>query len=290
MNKELETTSEDLESAFMSGMSNVTGESYETDSDDADVEQEVIEEPEVVEPNPLDELRTRFDAYQEHLDRIKDLDPNAVYKRLDQAFGKLGQLDSDLKTFKPQPVEVTITPDMLESINEQFGDDLSVSFANDLSKILNKLQLVREVQSQSITPDDLTALVAEKLQAEREVLKSDFAKEQFEREHKRLLRRHKDAHEISDSQEFKDWVNSEPEVLEILLDPVLANDASEISDVLDKFKQLKAAKAKEQQTKQEKLNRAVVPKTSAPANNTKTLSTSDAFNLGLTSKLKELGR
>lgn len=116
-------------------------------------------------------------------------------------FGKFGEVQREIKRIEQlaqqqyannSSVAAELSPEMFSNISQEFGEDIAVAMARDLSQI----QLV---QQQSISEAQLNHLVSQRTEA----LRDEF-------ETKIVQMQHPDWQQIAVSDDFKGWVSQLP--------------------------------------------------------------------------------
>lgn len=177
-------------------------------------------------------------------------------------FGKIGEVQRKIKRIEQLAQQqyannssraAELSPEMFSNISQEFGEDIAVAMARDLSQI----QLV---QQQSIPEAQLNHLVSQRTDA----LRNEF-------ETRITQMRHPDLFQISASDDFKGWVAQLPADVQGKLSSSWNSDF--ISDALTAYKKdvelhqknLREEEQKRnnaQKVKDKRLQSAVMPKSS----------------------------
>lgn len=189
-------------------------------------------------------------------------------KTHDKAFGKIGQLEQELKELKAiraQQFEPTqITKDTFKNVTEYFADE---DFAEKLASDLASVQFGGYGTSS----------------ADIEIIRQEMASFKQESEVKLLTVLHPDWKDVVNKPEFEIWQQSlSPEgKAELAALQSERWDGLQAAKAITGFKNWEKRKADAEAKKQERLAQAVPLKGAGTAARTSTLDSEDAFNAGL---------
>lgn len=191
-------------------------------------------------------------------------------KTHDKAFGKIGQLEQELKelrAIKAQQFEPTqITKETFKNVTEYFADE---DFAEKLASDLAGIQFGGSNGASS---------------SELEIIRQEMASFKQESEIKILTVLHPDWNEVISKPEFDTWqqtLTPEGKAALVELQQSEAWDGLKAAKAISGFKNWEKRKAEAESKKQERLAQAVPLKGAGTATRTSTLNSEDAFNAGL---------
>lgn len=256
-------------------------------------EQEVVQEV-----DHLAEIRDRiaaFEAYKESLERVKGFDPEQYNSRTEKVFGKLGQLEQELKQLKTEPTRPELTAESFKNLHADY-DDIAAALAKDMQELLLERKVVEQVDMQA-----LQSALNEAVAHQTENIRREFEEKAFERDMKALNRLHPDKDAIVQSEDWSKWISSKGDSFAKELSEN-DTDLHYVSSILQDYKAEKAAaeqqaeaeKAKAIEQKKEdkkaRLEDAVMPKTSAPSTQKQPLSDDEIFEQARINSLKKMGK
>lgn len=189
-------------------------------------------------------------------------------KTHDKAFGKIGQLEQELKELKAiraqQFEPIQITKDTFKNVTEYFADE---DFAEKLASDLASIQFGGYGTSS----------------ADIEIIRQEMASFKQESEVKLLTVLHPDWKEAINKPEFEIWQQSlSPEgKAELAALQSERWDGLQAAKAITGFKNWEKRKADAEAKKQERLAQAVPLKSAGTTARTSTLDSEDAFNAGL---------
>jgi hypothetical protein len=227
------TTEELQERGFEEGFSESLGSAQE----------ETKPEPEAKQEEVLRIAGYTEDEIKAFIDKAKLVDDlnDRLRQTHDKAFGKLGQLEQELRNMAQtrSTAATPLTKDSFAKLAAYYGDDeLVEALAEDLSS----LQLGG--QSQAFDMDAVKTTLNEQLEQVRQELSDKF-------EEKLLTMAHPDWETVKDSEDFAAWQKTlSPEGQKILFD---TNDGMTLVKAFNSFKDWKTKREEAEQQKQQRL-------------------------------------
>lgn len=191
-----------------------------------------------------DELKAVFEKAKQ-VDELNE----RLKKTHDGAFGRIGSIESALKELRDmRPTAAPINPEMFTNLRAFLDDDSELvdALAKDLSALQLGIPLVPNIDLEAKFADEASRL-EQRQQAfaeQQEQLRREF-------EMKLVDMQHPDWREVSQTQEFEDWMNTlKPEDKQTL---ETAWDGIVISRGMTKFKDWRAKKAEFESKKSERI-------------------------------------
>jgi hypothetical protein len=251
-NEQLEPTQDEvIEDNFNEGIAIARNEEHETP---------ILESSFSLSKEDWEEVAAKAKSYDDLQERLT--------KTHDKAFGKIGQLEQELKelrAIKAQQFEPTpITKETFKNVTEYFADE---DFAEKLASDLAGIQFGGNGTSSS----------------ELEIIRQEIASFKQESEIKILTVLHPDWKDVVNKPEFDTWQQSlSPEgKAELAALQSEKWDGLQAAKAITGFKSWEKRKADAEIKKQERLSQAVPLKGAGIATRTSTLDSEDAFNAGL---------
>jgi hypothetical protein len=216
----------EIDDAFADGF-----EEFGEDSSN-EIKEEAIQE--IIEQNPSfseEQIRELFEQNNQRL------------------FGKIGEINREVKRLEAlaqssaQPREVQpiqVTAEMFSNMREEFGEDFANALARDLSQI--------PLQQQGGVDQSQIDIILEQRVAQ---IENNF-------EMKLVAREHPDWESIAQSQDFTGWKNQLPADIQDRLDTTW--DSGFISAAISAYKRDKALYQEQKSKKNQRLESAVMPK------------------------------
>jgi hypothetical protein len=216
----------EIDDAFADGF-----EEFGEDSSN-EIKEEAIQE--IIEQNPSfseEQIRELFEQNNQRL------------------FGKIGEINREVKRLEAlaqssaQPREaqpIQVTAEMFSNMREEFGEDFANALARDLSQI--------PLQQQGGVDQSQIDIILEQRVAQ---IENNF-------EMKLVAREHPDWESIAQSQDFTGWKNQLPADIQDRLDTTW--DSGFISAAISAYKRDKALYQEQQSKKNQRLEAAVMPK------------------------------
>jgi len=216
----------EIDDAFADGF-----EEFGEDSSN-EIKEEAIQE--IIEQNPSfseEQIRELFEQNNQRL------------------FGKIGEINRDVKRLEElaqssaQPREaqpIQVTAEMFSNMREEFGEDFANALARDLSQI--------PFQQQGGIDQSQIDIILEQRVAQ---IENNF-------EMKLVAREHPDWESIAQSQDFTGWKNQLPADIQDRLDTTW--DSGFISAAISAYKRDKALYQEQKSKKNQRLESAVMPK------------------------------
>jgi hypothetical protein len=216
----------EIDDAFADGF-----EEFGEDSSN-EIKEEAIQE--IIEQNPSfseEQIRELFEQNNQRL------------------FGKIGEINREVKRLEAlaqssaQPREaqpIQVTAEMFSNMREEFGEDFANALARDLSQI--------PLQQQGGIDQSQIDIILEQRVAQ---IENNF-------EMKLVAREHPDWESIAQSQDFTGWKNQLPADIQDRLDTTW--DSGFISAAISAYKRDKALYQEQQSKKNQRLEAAVMPK------------------------------
>jgi hypothetical protein len=217
----------EIDDAFTDGF-----EEFGEDSSNEHKE-EVIQE--IIEQNPSfseEQIRELFEQNNQRL------------------FGKIGEINREVKRLEAlaqssaQPREakpIQVTAEMFSNMREEFGEDFANALARDLS------QIPLQQQGSGIDQNQIDYILQQKVAQ----IENNF-------EMKMVTREHPDWESIAQSQDFTGWKNQLPADIQDRLDTTW--DSGFISAAISAYKRDKALYQEQKSKKNQRLESAVMPK------------------------------
>ncbi|HBA09949.1 MAG TPA: hypothetical protein DCW48_10700 [Methylotenera mobilis] len=216
----------EIDDAFADGF-----EEFGEDSSN-EIKEEAIQE--IIEQNPSfseEQIRELFEQNNQRL------------------FGKIGEINREVKRLEAlaqssaQPREaqpIQVTAEMFSNMREEFGEDFANALARDLSQI--------PLQQQGGIDQSQIDIILEQRVAQ---IENNF-------EMKLVAREHPDWESIAQSQDFTGWKNQLPADIQDRLDTTW--DSGFISAAISAYKRDKALYQEQKSKKNQRLESAVMPK------------------------------
>jgi hypothetical protein len=216
----------EIDDAFADGF-----EEFGEDSSN-EIKEEAIQE--IIEQNPSfseEQIRELFEQNNQRL------------------FGKIGEINREVKRLEAlaqssaQPREahpIQVTAEMFSNMREEFGEDFANALARDLSQI--------PLQQQGGIDQSQIDIILEQRVAQ---IENNF-------EMKLVAREHPDWESIAQSQDFTGWKNQLPADIKDRLDTTW--DSGFISAAISAYKRDKALYQEQKSKKNQRLESAVMPK------------------------------
>jgi hypothetical protein len=216
----------EIDDAFADGF-----EEFGEDSSN-EIKEEAIQE--IIEQNPSfseEQIRELFEQNNQRL------------------FGKIGEINREVKRLEAlaqssaQPREaqpIQVTAEMFSNMREEFGEDFANALARDLSQI--------PLQQQGGVDQSQIDIILEQRVAQ---IENNF-------EMKLVAREHPDWESIAQSQDFTGWKNQLPADIQDRLDTTW--DSGFISAAISAYKRDKALYQEQKSKKNQRLESAVMPK------------------------------
>lgn len=219
----------------------------ETPAAEPEAAQEVVEPPKLAAITEED-----YQKLKAELAEVGQIKAN-YGKTFDKAFGKIGVIEQSLnERLNAKPANVKFSPDAFKRLANNFPE-LSEALAEDLNEALQtQIQVTGNSQ---LDQSQIDQLVNQRLGS---AITEIQTKVEQATETKLLTRQHRDWKEIVAKDEFKQWVTTQPHDFQ----KELADswDSQFIGDAIDKFKARKPAVKAPQNTRQRRIEAAVMPR------------------------------
>lgn len=194
------------------------------------------QDPPLVAGIPEEQVRSllskmaEFDSFREEFSKTKDT-----------LFGKFGEINRTVQSLQKAPTAAAgakFTKEAFKHVSG-FSDEMAEALAEDLSSVIPA----------GVKPDELEAMLAERLEKTRHEIT-------MEMERKALLRQHRDFYDQTATPEFKLWFNQmKPEDQATFSE---SGDADYLAEQMTAFKKWRESLSKKQQQKS-RLEEAVHP-------------------------------
>lgn len=243
MTDEVEVQEEE-QSAFEAGFSGApaeqaaTPESEQVTAEDEPVE-EVAEEPE--QPSEVQLLKDEVQA----LRSLMEQNTAKVHGKLGEAFRTLGQLQE-----RKQAVGVEITNDDLDEVLRDEFPELGAGVINTLKKVMAKS--LGGVSEAPAAPAFDESVIDKRIEVKARSIKEET-----------LSALHPDWQQVRDSQEFRTWVDVQPDEVKQQISE--SQDIGFAVRMLSSFKDHQAKSVASTKKKTARLEQAVAPKGVSPA-------------------------
>lgn len=244
------------EDSFAAGFAEARGDeppTEETKTVEEQVEEPVAQEPQTEEPTeaPTEAPQTVLAGLTE--EQVKELLLKAgkydelsgkVDSEIRKLHGRFGELNQ-----KVQSAGAKLSPEKMTRLREQYPE-LADLLVQDLSEALTV------GQASGVDPQAIDQLMNQRLAVQEQRIQQEMEK-------RWLTAQHRDWKDIAGSEDFALWKATQPDDVKNALEN--SWDAMFLSDKLTEFKSWKAAATKSKETKQKRLEAAVLPKgNSAP--------------------------